>query len=330
MMNRLSDECRQVLSVAQFNARAPLPEVARRAELTEAKVERVLSELLNAGTIYPVCRVSYSALGYGYHVFWVKIDFSERDRYTCLVDSITQHPNIAWASSCSADFDLEIGVISSSLFHAHDVISSLGVRFSRVCSASERYFISFESITLRKKEQKRREMFYTKVCKHLPRFDPLDIQLTEELQKSPLMGLPFLATSLDREQHEVEERLLSLQTRGVLLGTHYRVHAPDCGMTASRILLTRNVNDPTIDAKIRAFANSYEAITSLSRLSGDYDFDLSVLCRPQELRGIVDLLQCRFRDQFRKVIVIPLESTLKSSLTSLTRAVGSVSDSVGR
>lgn len=320
-MAYLSDECRQVLSVAQFDARAPVSEVARRADMTEAKVERVLDKLRDSGTIYPICRVSYSALGYSYYVFWVKLELSERTRYHTLIDTIIKHPNIAWASSCSSDFDLEIGVISSSIFHAHDVISSLGARLSRVCSASERYFISFESLTLARKQRKRREMFYTKGAAEHSHFDSLDIRITESLQKSPLMGLSALAEALEETENEVQSRLLSLQVRGVLLGTHYRINAGECGLSATRILVTRSSDDPILESRIRAFASSHSAITSLSRLSGDYDFDLSVLSNSRELRKILESLHELFHDQLRRVTVIPLESTVKSSLTSLSRAV---------
>jgi len=319
-MTYLSDECRQVLSVAQFNARAPLPQVAKRAKVSEKQAEKILSGLAAEGGIYPICRVSYQSLGYNYYVFWTKVEVTERKRYGEIIGLIATHPNVAWASSCAGDFDFEIGVIASSVHRAHDIVASLGILFSKVCSTCERYYLTFDKTPLSFTERGTRETLYTAPLPS-PNFDDLDLKITEHLQRFPLSPISLISESLGEDMENISQRLEGLYGRGVILGAQYRLRPDHFGLSTTRLLVRFDTLDPGLDWNIRLFARRYPSVTSIVRVSGDYDFDLAVEGTVKDARTTSNSLIQEFGERILRVHAVPIEKTIKSALTELTRAI---------
>jgi len=318
-MISLSSDQKLVLSAVQFNARTPLLRVAATTGLDRRRVRTALRDLEEERKIVPVSRVSYSGLGLVYHVVWGILLVSARKDYDRLVNMIVGHPNVAWASSCWGDYDLEVGIIAGNDHQAQDVLSSFGSLFSHTLRATERYFYSFEK-SLVTMDRPRQQTFYGPRAGNCP-LDEVDLSVVEAFQGRPLATYSEYSELIGIPENTVRTRAAKLQKAGVLVGEHYLLKMNDMGLGKARILVQFHAPTPRDDEQMVAFCHESPSITGLGRYAGSYDYDLTVEGELGDFRVIKDQLAIAFHSKIRSMTTIVLEETIKSSLTCLRTAM---------
>jgi DNA-binding Lrp family transcriptional regulator len=315
---RLSDNDREILACAYFQAEAPLSKIAEEVGIAHHTVRRTLENLLEAGYIRRYAYINPARLGLAQFYFSWRVAGHEAQLTERVLHHLSESEEVSWVSEIGAPLPFETVIYAR---NAHDAWNVFGRVTGQVGPlaidkrvATLLSFTSFVPKFLSNRPYSQRSLSHTTDVGAIP-IDELDHNILRSITAPTFTSYGQVARSLGIAQSTLTYRMDRLKREGVILGEGYLIRRSDLvGMSSFRLLTKLKKHSSDTRKRIFEVCNSHPAVYYLEDVLGEYDVELSVrVNHPREIPGVVESLRKALPDTFGHVEFYPDIRTIKSA-----------------
>lgn len=314
---RLSDNDREILACAYFQADAPLSKISEETGIAQHTVRRSLENLLEIGYIGRHAYINPARLGYvQYYLSCRILDQNPRVSEEVL-QRLSQYEGVAWLLEIGSPFPFEVSIHAR---NAHQVVQL----FERVTSEvgplqiDKRISTLLSSTSFVPKFLSRRPYSQRSLSSRtevpLISIDELDHNILRHLTATTFASYGQVARALGVAQSTLTYRLDRLKREGIVLGEGYLIRRSDLvGMSSFRLLMKLKKHSRETRERLLAICKSHEAVYHLDEVLGEYDVELSVrVNHPRDVPVVVESLRSALPDTLGHAEFYPDIRCLKS------------------
>jgi DNA-binding Lrp family transcriptional regulator len=314
---RLTDQDREILASAYFQAGAPLSKVAQETGIPQHTVRRSLENLLESGYICRYAYINPSKLGFQeYYLSW-RVATQEPQLCANLLQRFSSCEGVSWLAEIGAPFPYETVFFAR---NAHHVIELLNLVASEVgplvLEKKISTLISFTSFVpkfLSKRSDLLQSISYRTDTRSLD-IDELDHGILQSITSPTFTSYGQVARALGVAQSSLTYRIDRLKKEGVILGEGYLIQRSDLvGMTSFRMLAKLKKYSPETRKQLFDVCASHHAVYCLAELLGEHDLEFSArVHHPREIPAVVESLRKALPDTLGTIEFYPDIQRFKS------------------
>jgi DNA-binding Lrp family transcriptional regulator len=307
---RLSEQEKIVLSHVEFQARTPIPDIARDCGYKTSTVRYILNKFIDSGLITE--RRSFlnlSLLGFTNYALYITISsWGERERES-LHRFLSRAPGVTWFAPVGGDFQY---IVTFSASHAEELVEFrhyLSQRFSHV--------IYGQTVSLRLAlwlfprkylaKDPRRQAGWFQGGSHRVALDDIDTRLLTAVSRGGFDSFRLLAERAELPPSTFDRRVRALEERGVIQGYCYRMNPTKIGFEEFRLLVHPLSVTRDFTSRLLAFSRSHPNVRKFVQCLAEWDYEMEVsVPSAREVSAFIATLNERFRGELRRVRVVPL------------------------
>ena len=313
---RLSDNDREILACAYFQAEAPLSKIADEVGIAHHTVRRTLENLLETGYIRRHAYINPGRIGFAqFYLSW-RVAGNDPQVTEKVLQHLSDSEEVSWVSEVGAPYPFETVIYARNAHAASRVFERVtGEVGSLMIDKRVATLLSFTSFVpkfLSNRPYSQRSLSHTTNVEAIP-IDDLDHNILRNITARTFTSYGQVARALGIAQSTLTYRIDRLKREGVILGEGYLIRRSDLvGMISFRLLTKLKKHSPDARHRIFEVCNSHPAVYYLEDVLGEYDVELSArVNHPREITGVVESLRKALPDIFGHVDFFPDIRTIK-------------------
>jgi DNA-binding Lrp family transcriptional regulator len=289
---RLSDNERNILSLALFDASVPAAKIARQLDISASTVSGVLARMRERGIIFPVMRVDVKQSGGDIFILLASLTLLGMAAAEQIKNYFRGSKLITYAVEICGVYDYYIEVTAASENDVEmmvaQIIDLFGNVFSRTTVLRTRYMYAFERKYLAEKVSANSSRFVVYgEPSIIQKYDELDCRIVSAMEAAPMVSVRELAARLGVAFQSLHYRIKRLTENKVLLGAAYFLSPHLIGVTSYFLLLKVAYHSSGAEIHLRNYCYKSAHVIELGRRSGEWDFILDVeVSSPIELQQV--------------------------------------------
>jgi DNA-binding Lrp family transcriptional regulator len=295
------------LSFAEIEKETKIPRyvVANRIKKLEKK------EIIKAYKL----SVNYKILGLEEFEIHLRLMGIDEQKMVEIIKNIEKNPHVSWIGRCFGNYDLKINVFAKSNSELYTIVNDALKEYREFIKAQEISSITkkhktdktsflrtiLESNTLSVSEEKgKKESEKIRSSDSTPKLDSVDLGIIKHLGKNPRIKLTELSKKTNLTVQGVKNRINSLYSRKIILGSSALLNGQKLGYIWAtclfKITLTEEQEKP-LEQHIYSLPNASSAV----RLLGKWDlgitfFDTSVKALQERINEFKGMYKDNIKD----------------------------------
>ncbi len=290
----------KILHELDYNARAPLSELAKKVGLSAQLVKYRLDNLFrNKIIVGTMAVVDLHRLGFFTYRIYLRFQKTSEKDELGIVDYFMKHPRCIWVVSTSGRWDLEVlfsarNPIEVNVF-LHEVKREIGQYMKNYSISPSMVNYHFERAYLvGEREQKERNPWYGFEPPQ-EKLDELDIRILRFLSLDARMSTQEMAQELKTSFNTVKQRIAKMEEKGIIQSYRILIDLGKIGRMYYKSLITTGSFSEVDEKKILSFCMAEPAIVYLIECFGEWDLEIEAEVNDEaEFRDIM----ARFRNRF--------------------------------
>ena len=314
----LSDKQKRIITSVQFQAKAPIAQIAEETGYKPHIVRHALDFLKEKGILTPCVYIDPKRLGLSSkQAYFSYLCESEAERQK-LRALLQQSRRVAIAREYTGKYQYQATVFTDSLDQVHAFLGEV--------SASCRGFFLNKAVSERKRWSLYRHKFFSdhpsahnsvdfgremKGEKKIT-LDELDHRILQQIGLKPLLPAAQLARSLGVSRSPVDDRIKCLEEAQVICGYGYSLNDSLIGVYCWRLIIWMKQVNEEMCTDFFSFSKSHPNIRSLSHCVGSWDFELAIRAEnTREISAITQSIYTRYREQISSLKLLATVERLK-------------------
>lgn len=305
----------KLLSLLDFNARAPLSALAKSTGLTKQTADYRIKSLLKRGIIegfFPV--VNTPKLGYKYCRIFVQFSNSDPKTEKKLLDYVFEHPNLFWAFSLGGEFDYLLVYWVETLTEFEQITRDFEAQFGKVIrSKSEQVVTNVIHLSHKIFDPTRTHRFDLKETKQQIQLDELDKKILHQLSLDARQPLVDIANKTNTSPKVVRYRIQRMQNEEFLVGFRPIINYEKLGLTYYKIFFNLLFKNPAELESLEQFLlNHPRTLFIVKGIGIQSDFDVELLAQSnQEFFDFIQETKKKFPNMIRDYKYLIYTKTIK-------------------
>jgi DNA-binding Lrp family transcriptional regulator len=314
---RLSDNDREILACAYFQADAPLSKIADETGIAQHTVRRCLENLLESGYIGRHAYINPARLGFRQYYLNLRVSGAEPHMSESVLRRLSECEHVAWLSEIGAPYPYEVVIYARTAHQATQVFerltSEVGPLLIEKRIGTLLRFTSFLPKFLSTRSYPLRALSYTTDVQPVA-IDELDHKILRTIITATFTSYGQVARALGIAQSTLTYRIDKLKREGLILGEGYLIRRSDLvGMSSFRLLTKLKKYSLETRQRLVDVCDSHHAVYYLEEVLGEYDVELSArVHHPREIPAVIESLRAALPDTFGPVEFYPDIRTFKS------------------
>ena len=279
-MVTLNDTERAIVSLAQLDADASVPQIAKQLRLKEHTVRYTLSKLEDAGVITRLLYVNLYRVGFVEYQLFLRLASNTPTEERKLIETLLGSERVSWLVRLGGTYPLGVAFMAQStadcVSFINQMIERSGVQLAERTFAvlAGRSYFGVKHLTAEPAERRMVDM--GTVGAGLVAWEELDHEILRLLSDRDTSSSAAIARALGKPESTIQYRLKTLRERGILCRTVYLVNPDSYGMSAFRLRAVVRSPSKALRDKLHAWAFGHPNVLSCLHCLGPWDFEFRV------------------------------------------------------
>lgn len=308
---KLDMKNKRILRELAHNGRAPYSKVAKNVGLSKEVVHYRVNNLMKKGLLIGVNTV-YDINKIGMQIYFVHVRLKDVDakNENLIIDTLTNHPNIAWVVKCIGNYDLILKFFVKDNTQLNSVLKNLEKKYPHFNEFITDYVIQEHPIPI--------QYLYTPLepypvkprTKEKVKIDKLDLDIMSLIAKNSRMLFSELSLKLKVPRDTIKYRLKRLENKGVIVT--YRPSAwagtKSLGYSWYLVMLRFRQLDRKTKKLLMTYLGEHVSVAYIYEIMGQHDLGFEVRLKTGDelnliLMKIKEILGTDFKSQELSLIL---------------------------
>lgn len=265
---------RRILSILDFDARATLQKIGKKARLSKEVVLYRINRLKKKGVIQGTYAfVNFAKLGLTGFAVFSRLENAGPKSLSELIKDLKAIEEVYWIGLCVGKFDIAFGLVCRSVFEFNTLYRKIlnNHRLTENAIAIRAELRLTEHIHLQ--SQIKKETFFGREPS-IEKIDPLDSKILSLLSYNADASILDLATLLHKPARTISNRIKRLEHKGIIQGYVSRIRTEAFGLQNYRILIALSYNNELLRNKLFTYASQNPCIWVAIETVGHWNFEI--------------------------------------------------------
>ncbi len=315
---KLSDKQKRIISSVQFQAKAPIAQIAEETGYKPHIVRHTLNFLREKGILTPCIYIDPKRLGLSTHLAYFSYlceSEAERQKLRALLQ---QSRKVVVAREYTGEYQFQATIFAESS-------EKVNAFFAEI-SANCRGFFLNKAVSERKRWSLYRHKFFSDhpsaidsvdFCREIKEegpltLDELDHRILQAISRNPLLTTAQLARNLGTAKSTVDDRIKYLEEAKIICGYGYSLNEAMSVVYCWRLIVWMKQANEKICADFFRFSRSHPNIRGIAHCVGSWDFELAIRAEDaKEISAITQSIYSRYREEISSLKLLAIVERLK-------------------
>ena len=266
------------LAVAQFDADLTYKEMAKKYNLGERSIRKILEKLSRVGLLKKTVFIDPFKAGLKTILLYFSIRGGSNQQREQLLKSMIKTPSITWLAELGGDYQYGCAFQTSNFNTVKQALASITRLHSGIIR--EKTVLSYNGLTLLPRgffSKHVTKKYYS--CCEVPNArirDNTDLSILSLLSSNGTISGRAIGAKLGISHTTVENRISQMANDGLILGSYYRLAARKLGCHTFKFLISLRKFDRDSEVEFYKFLVTHPMINCIIETVGNWDLEVGV------------------------------------------------------